>query len=40
VSLVRRRQRPLSRGEFRLRVFAASFALLFVLTLLVAAVHG
>lgn len=40
MNLVRRRDLPLTRGQFRLRVFTATFALFFVVTLLLAAIHG
>lgn len=40
VNLARRRDLPLTRGQFRVRVFAATFGVLFLLTLIVAAVRG
>lgn len=38
--MVRRRDLPPATGQFRLRVFAATFAVAFLLAMLVAAVHG
>lgn len=38
--LARRRDAPVTRGQFRVRVFLATFALFFLVTLVVAAVHG
>ena len=40
MTLVRRRELPLTRGQFRLRVFVAAFTVLFLLTLIIAAARG
>ena len=40
MNLVRRRDLPLTHGQFRVRVFAATFALMFLLTMIIAAAYG
>lgn len=40
MNLVRRRELPLTRGQFRLRVFVATFAVVFLLTVIIAAARG
>lgn len=40
MNLVRRRDLPLTRGQFRVRVFGATFALVFLLTMIIAAAYG
>ncbi|MBM7800741.1 hypothetical protein JOE57_003662 [Microlunatus panaciterrae] len=37
---LRRRTKPVSQGGLRIRVFAATFGLFFVIFLVVAVVHG
>ena len=40
MALVRRRELPLTEGEFRLRVWAAVFTVSFVIMMIVAMING